>query len=145
VADVVRFSVLATEPRQLMPEVNGVPLVDLVATFETGRGYRPTGGYAGLVLDHFDFGDLSRYFLGLGDGQWPRPGRAWLLGCDCGEVGCWPLEVAIDVESARVGWSGFAQPHRPAWDYTGFGPFVFVRDQYDRAVSAAVATLEAES
>lgn len=143
-ADVVRFSVL-TEPRQLVPEVNGVPLADLVTTFEAGRDYRPAGGYAGLVLDSFDFGDLSRYLLGLGIAQWPRPGQAWLLGCDCGEVGCWPLEAAVDVTGGQVVWSGFAQPHRPDRDYAGFGPFRFDRDQYECAVSGAVATLHEDS
>jgi hypothetical protein len=28
----------------------------------------------------------------------------------------------------------FRQPHRPDWDYSGFGPFVFDRAQYDEAL-----------
>jgi hypothetical protein len=31
-----------------------------------------------------------------------------LLGCDCGEVGCWPLEARIIADAETVIWTGFA-------------------------------------
>lgn len=36
-------------------------------------------------------------------------------------------------------WRGFIQPCRPERDYGDFGPFVFQRDQYERAVREAAA------
>lgn len=88
--DIVGFIVTAEEsgPQQIEPSVNGTGLRDLVQMFEEVRGFDPAGGYAGLIPDHFNFGDLVAYFVGADNGQWPRPGVAWLLGCDCGEVGC---------------------------------------------------------
>jgi hypothetical protein len=62
-----------------------------------------------------------------------------LLGCDCGEVGCWPLEAQVLVDDDLVIWRGFAQPYRPRRDYGSFGPFVFRRNQYDRAVREVAA------
>jgi hypothetical protein len=118
--------------------VDGEPLSGLIERFEAGHGYSPAGGYGGLVPDYFDFGDLVAYFLGQGVRQYPAPGRAYLLGCgDCGEVGCWPLEASIMLDEHTVTWSSFAQPHRQERDYSEFGPFVFDRAQYARAVREA--------
>ncbi len=82
----------------------------------------------------FRFGDLTKYYLGSETQQWPQPGHAWLLGCDCGEVGCWPLTAQATVTEQTVMWSDFGQPHRPNWNYDGFGPFTFDRVSYDEAV-----------
>ena len=126
----------------LVPEVDGIALTDIVARFETGFDDSPVGGYGGIVPQHFRFGDLSRCYLGLEDKQWPAPGQAWLLGCECGEVGCWPLSARIAVTDATVVWSGFSRPHRPHRDYTSLGPFEFDRAQYDAAVRVAVVGLQ---
>ncbi len=88
---------------ELIPYVDAASLIDLVNQYEEDRGYAPAGGYAGLIPAHFNFGDLTRYYLGRGDRQWPEPGQAWLLACDCGEVGCWPLQARIHVDEP---WSG---------------------------------------
>jgi hypothetical protein len=124
--------------RALVPMIDGQSLVDLVAAFEAQRAYEPSGGYAGIIPAHFNFGVLTRYYEAREDRQWPSPQHAWLLGCDCGEVGCWPLTARIEVTADDVTWSDFGQPHRPGWDYEGFGPFVFERQQYAGAVSRAV-------
>lgn len=145
VPDVVRFSVLPQDPRQLVPEINGVTLVDLITAFELSHDCQPAGGYGGLVPDHFNFGDLSAYLLGQDNDQWPRRGRLWLLGCDCGEVGCWPLEAKVELTADLVLWDEFSQPHRRGRDYAEFGPWVFEREQYERAVSAAVVALDSTS
>ncbi|MBO0826031.1 MAG: hypothetical protein J2P27_19575 [Actinobacteria bacterium] len=125
----------------LTPVVDGSPLTELAAEFESRRGYSPAGGYAGLVPAHFRFGDLVQYFLGQENGQWPRRGYAWLLGCDCGEIGCWPLEARIITDPETVTWTDFVQPHRRARDYQSFGNFVFGRAAYERAVREAVEAL----
>lgn len=126
----------------LTPEVDGTSLITLVGSYEATRGYQPAGEYDGLVPEHFNFGDLSRYYLGTEANQWPKPGEAWLLGCQCGEVGCWPLAVRITVDSSTVTWSNFAQPRRSDWDYAAFGPFKFDRRQYEGAMANGIAALK---
>ena len=127
-------------PVSLVPSIDGTALTALVQGFEEGKGYEPAGGYSGIVPAHFNFGDLRIYYLGRQPNQWPRPGHAWVLGCNCGEVGCWPLGVEISVTDDMVTWSKFEQPHRPDRDYTGLGPFRFHRSYYARAVQAASQT-----
>ena len=129
-------------PTSIEPVVGGVGLVDRVAAYERDQGYEPAGDYGGLVPAHFRFGDLTTYFRGEERRQSPGPGRLWLLGCDCGEVGCWPLEARVTVAGESVTWSEFRQPFREAWSYEGFGPFVFHRPAYDDAVARAVAALD---
>lgn len=126
--------------RELQPYIDNVSLVDLVSGFEKSAGYDIPGGYAGIVLDHFDLGDLTAYLTGRPDSAyWARRGVIALLGCNCGEVGCWPLEARVLVHKDLVTWRGFAQPHRPKRDYGSFGPFAFRRSQYERAVREAAA------
>ena len=84
--------------------------------YEADRGYEPWAGYAGIALEHYDFGHLQRYFLGQEVGSWTEDGDAWLLGCNCGEVGCWPVAVRISVSADTYTWSHFGQPHREEWD-----------------------------
>jgi hypothetical protein len=126
--------------RELLPYVDNVSLVDLVSGFEHAAGHDVPGMYAGIVLDHFNFGDLTAYLTGRPESAyWAGKGVIALLGCDCGEVGCWPLEARVTTSDDSVMWRGFAQPHRPKRDYKDFGPFVFRRNQYERAVREAVA------
>ena len=141
-SSVLSFSVVEVDgAKALVPFIDGQSLVDLVAAFETQRGYAPAGGYAGIIPAHFNFGDLRRYYEAREARQWPKPDHAWLLGCDCGEVGCWPLTARIEVAADAVAWSDFGQDHRPGWNYEGFGPFVFDRHQYASAVSRAVGAV----
>lgn len=62
-----------------------------------------------------------------------------LFGCrDCGEIGCWPLDVQATIEGDQVVWSDFEQPHRRGkWDYSTFGPFHFDKKLYNAALRAA--------
>ena len=57
-----------------------------------------------------------------------------ILGCGCGIVDCWPLEVAIDVGEKVVTWYGFNMEHRENWDYSKLGSFVFDKKHYFKAV-----------
>ena len=143
----VRFDVRpwgdSSDPaRELLPFVDNVSLVDLVSGYEHAAGFDVPGAYAGLVLDHFNFGDLSAYLIGQPDSAyWAERGVIALLGCGCGEVGCWPLESQVLIENDVVTWRGFAQPFRPQRDYGSFGPFKFRRSQYDGAVREAAAVV----
>lgn len=127
----------------LVPPVDGVSLVDLVGAFEESQGFTPAGGYAGIIPAYVQLGDLAAYYRGIARAQLPQRGRLWLLGCDCGEVSCWPLEADVTLAEESVRWSAFAQPCRRVWSYAGFGPFVFDRRQYEDAVAEAVAALGA--
>lgn len=124
----------------ILPCVDGVGLDQLVAEFERSSGYSdPAGGYGGLIPSHYFYGPLPSYFLGheepvTGDEQ----GEIYLLSCECGEVGCWPLIAHVRLNQDKVIWNGFSQPHRPSRNYTNFGPFEFDRTQYERAVEDLV-------
>lgn len=124
---------------ELVPAVDGTPFTQLVEDYESAHGMTPSGGYAGLIPAHFNFGNLTTYYLGQNERQSFGNGRLWLLGCDCGEVGCWPLEVTITIAGGQVTWTNFRQPHRPTWDYTAFGPFIFEETQYRDAVAGAAS------
>ncbi|WP_221652077.1 hypothetical protein [Actinotalea ferrariae] len=125
----------------LVPFVDGSSLVDLVGAYESARGFTPAGGYGGLVPAYFRFGDLCDYYRGIEKRQWPDKGRVSLLACDCGEIGCWPLDASVTLTAHSVTWSNFVQPHRRVWSYADFGPFIFDRRQYEAAVSTCLATL----
>ena len=63
-------------------------------------------------------------------------GRVAVLDCECGNPGCWPFMVRIQVNTDTVTWSDFAQLHRdddPVWDYSELGQFTFSRIEYERA------------
>lgn len=101
--------------QQLLPVVDGRALTSAVEEYERARKFDVVGGYGGLVLDHFNFGDLRQYLMGE---QKPWPGqRVPLHGCNCGEWGCWPLVGTVARDERAYHWSDFEQPHRPARDY----------------------------
>jgi len=129
--------------RELLPHVDDVSLVDLVSGYEHAARYDVPGAYAGIVLDHFNVGDLTEYLNGDPHSAYRGRGVIALLGCDCGEVGCWPLEARVVVDEDVVTWRGFTQPFRPERDYGSFGPFVFRRSQYEQAVREAAALASA--
>jgi hypothetical protein len=126
------------------PQVDGENLVALVKRFEEDKGFIPAGGYSGLIPSYLNYGDLRAYFLGHSDTQWPEPEHLWLLGCDCGEVICWPLAARVIAQPATVTWTEFAQTYRSQWDYSGFGPFIFDRKQYERAVTLMAEQVESD-
>ncbi|RZQ63764.1 hypothetical protein [Amycolatopsis suaedae] len=108
----------------VVPRLDGTPLTELIDRFETRAGMRPAGEvYGGLNVRR-----VHERFHGATDP------KAAVLGCSCGDEGCWPLLARITVTGDLVVWDDFEQPHRPERDYTGFGPFRFDRGQYDEAV-----------
>jgi hypothetical protein len=128
-------------PEDVEPYVAGVALSELVAAYEQEHGLEPAGGYGALVPERRAVGDLGAYLRGE-QGHRPRgAGRVVLLGCECGEAGCWPLEASVTRTADAVTWSEFRQPHRPERTYHGFGPFTFDRRQYEAAVASAITAL----
>jgi hypothetical protein len=119
----------------VVPTVDGVLLTDLIDRFEAATGMQPSGDhYGGLVpAAHAPFGE---HLLGR-----PAGSRVPLLGCSCGDWGCWPLLAGIFASEETLVWKDFEQPHRPSRDYAGFGPFRFDRVQYESAVQDLLARL----
>jgi hypothetical protein len=110
----------------VMPVVDVKPLSEMISTFEHEQHFEPAGGYGGLIPEWFKYGALDRYFLGdfEKDSYFASLERVYVLGCQCGEVGCWPLLARISVGDACVTWDSFKQPHRKERDYSGFGAVI---------------------
>jgi hypothetical protein len=125
---------VSTERLEVVPVVDGIPLTDRVHAFEqeTGIETRPPS-YAGLVPSNFRCAPATEHYLGRAEDR-AEGAKTQLLGCSCGEWGCWPLLARIVVEPDMVRWVEFEQPHRPDRDYSGFGPFAFDRVAYELAV-----------
>ncbi len=133
--------------------INGVPLLDLVreverpicneelqqrvANGEPEEEVRlPPAAYmyaARAVLARGGgvyFGKIDEMFaLDKGDPSW---GKTCVLGCDCGDPGCWPLLARIERSDHEVIWSDFSQFHRD-WKYQ-LGPFRFSRSEYEAEI-----------
>jgi hypothetical protein len=119
----------------ITPRVDGVLLTALAEQFECSHGMiDPAGGYGGIIREFF--GPFDRYFFGKSETpDFPdAPTCIYVLGCECGEVGCWPLTCLVDAGDSEITWHSFEQPHRPARDYSSFGPFVFELEQYKEAL-----------
>jgi hypothetical protein len=145
----IEFSVEEYRPdwggwRGVVPIVDGVSLLTRIHDYEAAEGFDLPGSYAGLEPpDAERVSGWLRYLMGeiLPEYNEPVSGATWLLGCGCSVAGCWPLEARVTVESDRVIWDRFRQPHRPRQNYSAFGPFVFARDEYQTAVAKLAATL----
>ncbi len=124
--------------RSLTPLVDGISLIERVSAFEHERGFIPAGGYGPLVPAWFNCGPLDRYFLGKFelDSTFVALEGVYLLGCNCGEVGCWPLLAHIETSGDIVTWSRFRQPFRREWSYTDFGPFDFNLKDYRQTLAS---------
>lgn len=118
--------------------INGRSLVDLAREVElpfAARDGNPdrAGSYVGLPAEAIF--SPSRRLLGVPEDRYDDwGGRISVLGCGCGVVGCWPLQVKITATDDLVTWSNFAQPHRRRWRHDRLGPFVFEREAYEESL-----------
>ena len=125
--------------------IDGVNLCALVREVEHGQpgAEEIAGRYAGLRADR-DVLPPSEHFLGApGWRIYDYGGKTQVLGCECGEPGCWPLVCAIELRADEIVWRNFEQPHRstgenhgPVWTYDRLGPFRFERRQYEAALAS---------
>ncbi|OAA28227.1 hypothetical protein UG55_1006200 [Frankia sp. EI5c] len=139
--DSVEFR-LETEPLPsgkalaVCPYVNGVDLRELVRAVElpfaeADRQPDLAGSYAGLHDPGVRW--PSRHFLGEPAVTWFGDGDTALLGCVCGDAGCWPLTARVDITVNTVIWRHFRTGHR-SWDLGGLGPFHFDALDYRTAL-----------
>jgi len=125
-----------TVERTLVPFLNGVPLGDLVRGVELPFARREgspdlAGRYAGLAGDEVRW--PSRHYLGDPVRSWFGDGDTVLLGCVCGDWGCWPFTAVVTVADDMVTWSGYRTGHRD-WDYRELRDISFDRVQYEEAL-----------
>lgn len=118
--------------------INGERLEDLARVVEMPHAVAEStpklaGDYAPLALS--DINSDRNHFLGHPVVTWFEDGDTVLLGCPCGEWGCWPLTVRVDVNESSVRWHTFRNGHRE-WDLSALGPFVFDRLEYEAALAA---------
>ena len=133
--DHVAFEVLDREGAlEIVPMINGARLTDLVHAHEKRNGWTPDDAYGGLIPAYFNFGPMADHYRGCG-GDWldEQPRQAPLLGCGCGEWGCWPLMATIETRDEFTTWSNLRQPFRPERIYDGLGPYRFERAQFESA------------
>jgi hypothetical protein len=122
----------------IVPHIGGTPLPDLVRKAElpfARREGKPhlAGSYAGLSPD--EVRRPSRHFLGEPVLSWFGDGDTVLLGCVCGDWGCWPFTAVVTVTDDAVTWSGYRTGHRD-WDYRELRDLTFDRCQYEEALRA---------
>lgn len=126
---------------EVVPLIDGTLVTELVDRFETGAGMHPAGGaYGGLIPRFFGFGPMDDHFRGRSTNAMGP--KTPVLGCECGEWGCWPLMARITMTAGLVTWDSFEQPYRKTRDYTPFGPFEFDRRQYDGALLALITMVD---
>lgn len=137
--DIVRFSV-ASETSGIEIEINGQRLEEFARVAELPLA--SSDGEPDLAGMYAPFGasglwpDIAPHFMGSPTASWFNDGDTVLIGCECGEWGCWPLTADIVINRSEVTWSHFRQGHRD-WDLSGLGPFVFERAQYEAALLSA--------
>jgi hypothetical protein len=116
--------------------INEQPLQELATVAELpyamAEGKRElAGSYGPMTRENFrDHTGL----LGQPECSWFNDGDTVLMGCTCGEWGCWPLTVQIEIGPEAVTWHRLRTGHR-TWDLNTLGPFVFDRAEYEAAVS----------
>ncbi len=136
---------LSSGATSVVPFIDGTSLIDLITAYEDARGYTdPLGGYGGIIPEYMQYGPIDDYFMARGISLCRQPdGAQYMLGCQCGEVGCWPLMAKIRSTASRYEWGGFHNPCREARDYSRFGPFIFERATYERAARDVATRLTA--
>jgi hypothetical protein len=145
--DVVRFvSRRAGSHRELCIFINDTDFIELLRDHELAHAAREghpeiAGAYDWLPLSPETPGTREHFFGRPASPAYNYDDKIALLECDCGSPGCWPLLCRIVVDDDRVLWTDFEQPHRSpdhasgGWTYHDFGPFVFARADYERALS----------
>lgn len=116
--------------------INGVNLIDTLTVFETKMVEQTNdsampGHYMGL-----DPQELYQNLMNPEKYSWDDKHRSLVLGCVCGDEGCWPMHVDVRKKRDHIIWTDFENRFRNGefdivWDYSEIGPFVFDRKAYE--------------
>ncbi len=125
------------------PYIDEVSLVELTRRVEASAAAvhgeaKLAGNYAGLVVDGHSH-DWTGWYRNDHPQTWFNDGDSCLLGCRCGDTGCWPLTTRISLDERQVTWSHFRTGHR-SWNLSALGPFTFNRRDYDHALQHPTMT-----
>lgn len=120
----------------IVPVLDDRDLIDWITEYERWHDFRLPGAYAGLIPGDSDAGPKADYLMW--DTMHGIPCERYVLGCNCGCAGCWPLCASICRWERFVIWDQFRHPRLPDQDYSAFGPFVFDRNQYASAVREVI-------
>lgn len=107
-----------------LPMVNGRSLIDYVKEIEAEYNSGLAGLYDGIRPD--------RLLKGLKNAA--PGGESYILECDCGVPGCWPVVMYIMQTENSYIWKNFRHDHRDEWDYSNMPIFEFDREQYEKAL-----------
>ena len=139
----IRFAVEPWAPTGILltPFVDGRSFVELVTEYEERHGWEDAGIHEGLVLGREQFQDLPQYLLHGQSLELFGDHGTVVLGCTCGNIDDGPFFAQVLATESRVTWLGFENPMAEGldWHYSGLGPFVFDRGQYERAITDAMA------
>lgn len=137
------FAHLTIDDRSLIEMVREVEL----PYAQVEGSLKLAGAYAPFLADTILL--PSTHLLGTPEPIFAYDGlRVSLLECECGCAGCWPLIARITLSESTVTWSDFEQVHRGPdavaghWNYEGFGPFTFSREQYLAAIARHACAFE---
>lgn len=143
--DVVEFRVRnetlgVGDVNTVTPYVNGTSLIELARRVELGPATEQgepdrAGAYVGLTIGVTQLVDWEHWYLNDQPQSWFGDGDSCLLGCPCGDTGCWPLTAKITMANNQITWSRFRTGHR-SWDLRTLRPFTFRRNQYQAALTA---------
>ncbi|TCZ79361.1 hypothetical protein E0485_05735 [Paenibacillus albiflavus] len=138
--DTIQFKVEYSEDQDaqvLGIYINGENLVELIRRYENQFDPSIAGGYEGLNIKFLN--NIKEHFTGKlnEDDLFYYEGKTLIMGCNCGEPGCWPILIKVIEEDEVIVWNEFEQPHRNEesasghWDYSKFKPLRFNRKQYE--------------
>lgn len=101
---------VGTVVTEIVPVIDGVALTDRVHRFEreTGMESREVS-YGGLIPACFRFGPAEVHYRAAA-GAFVEEAKIPVLGCVCGEWGCWPLLRRVVVDPGTVTWSDSNSP-----------------------------------
>jgi hypothetical protein len=128
--------------------LNNVNLIEFIKQYEVQFEPKIAGGYEGLNTNYLD--NLYEHLYGNLDENdlFNYNGKTQVLGCNCGESGCWPLLVKITVNDETIVWSDFEQPHRSEdsaggyWDYSNLKQLEFDKKDYEEQLTIVCMQLK---
>ncbi len=120
--------------------INGRELTEIVkekeVPFAKAEGHPNLAGLYGHNTPKYLYKDLSEVFI---EGSYSNKYGVSILCCEeCGEPGCWGIDVKVRQDDDFVYWQDFEQAHRKNWKYDL--NFKFDKPEYDSEIKKLKAT-----